>query len=838
MKTSIFGVSIGGLICTLRVGLVTTAFLLCVMAPGALASAPSGPPGNAPHSPPNLPPLVPSGPSPPNGAQGVLLDVQLTWSASDPDGDALVYDVQFGTFSLPPTVATNLSVASYTPTGLSYNTTYYWRVIVRDTAGHEVYGFLWAFTTRPVVCTPMNVAPPNNSINQPQVLTLTWDCAEAGADPVVYDVYFGSSLPAPRVATGITDRFFTPARLAGSTKHWWRVHARNAAGVQVWNNLWSFTTEVGNAPPSPPYAPSPGSGATTIPTTPTLMWHCQDPDGDALEYDVYFGIDANPPLVATGVSTATYAPGQLLVSTTYRWRIVARDPRGLETSGPVWAFTTRPANSPPWEPSYHRPWYGASNWSVNTWLEWSGGDLDGHPVTYDVYFGTDATPPLVATDLAARYYPIGPLAFTTRYYWRILARDPLGLETSGPTYYFTTKANSPPNPAANPIPAIGQVTSLAPALSWFASDQDGQALTYDVFFGTTLPPPRVAMSLPTPNYSPGTLQALTQYYWRIEASDGQYLTSGPLWSFTAFQPGDVVTDGYLALNDASCAMQVYLWNPTCSGPSAYTLADVNCDDNVTPLDARCIHKQVVDGSCALCEGAVGSGPSLNKLMPTVSLGAIFTRQDTLIVSLSTAGIPSLESIGMYVISDPKVRFLQAVRSGASSGFAVLDFGIPSPGTAVIGGYTLTSVPAEMPTELVELHFDVGHGMVGALFIDGFVDDLHGAGQLYIPIALTVDVPPIGSEFVLHQNHPNPFNPQTTITYDLPSTSERVHVRLWIIDISGHIVRTLVDESQSGGSHRVDWQGKDDRGESVSSGVYFYALDAGGERRTRKLVLLK
>jgi hypothetical protein len=94
------------------------------------------------------------------------------------------------------------------------------------------------------------------------------------------------------------------------------------------------------------------------------------------------------------------------------------------------------------------------------------------------------------------------------------------------------------------------------------------------------------------------------------------------------------------------------------------------------------------------------------------------------------------------------------------------------------------------------------------------------------------------ELALHQNHPNPFNPQTTISYDLPASSKPERVRLWIIDISGRVVRTLVDEEQAGGSYQIEWQGRDDRGEAVSSGVYFYVLDVAGERRTRKLVLLK
>jgi len=99
---------------------------------------------------------------------------------------------------------------------------------------------------------------------------------------------------------------------------------------------------------------------------------------------------------------------------------------------------------------------------------------------------------------------------------------------------------------------------------------------------------------------------------------------------------------------------------------------------------------------------------------------------------------------------------------------------------------------------------------------------------------TVTMRPL--DLALYQNQPNPFNPETTIRYDLPAGSTRV--RLLIADLAGRRVRTLVDEVQAGGSRSVVWNGRDDSGNGVSSGVYFYVLDAGKERLTRKLVLLK
>lgn len=89
--------------------------------------------------------------------------------------------------------------------------------------------------------------------------------------------------------------------------------------------------------------------------------------------------------------------------------------------------------------------------------------------------------------------------------------------------------------------------------------------------------------------------------------------------------------------------------------------------------------------------------------------------------------------------------------------------------------------------------------------------------------------------LLEQNYPNPFNPTTTITYALDESTD---VSLRIYDAAGTLVRTLVDGRREARHHRVEWDGHDQEGNSVASGVYFYRLEGGGEALTKKMVLLK
>jgi hypothetical protein len=88
---------------------------------------------------------------------------------------------------------------------------------------------------------------------------------------------------------------------------------------------------------------------------------------------------------------------------------------------------------------------------------------------------------------------------------------------------------------------------------------------------------------------------------------------------------------------------------------------------------------------------------------------------------------------------------------------------------------------------------------------------------------------------LEQNSPNPFNPQTTITFVLPSA---VRTRLDVFDVKGGLVVTLLDQPLAAGRHTVRWNGVDRRGAAAATGTYFYRLTAGKKTMSRKMLLLK
>lgn len=120
-----------------------------------------------------------------------------------------------------------------------------------------------------------------------------------------------------------------------------------------------------------------------------------------------------------------------------------------------------------------------------------------------------------------------------------------GGATASATKEVLVSGNSAPEAPGNPFPADGSLEiNPGESLEWACSDPEQDPLSYDLYFGTVLPPPLVESGLTSSNYSPAGMLSSTTYYWKVTAHDDQgNTTEGPTWSFqTAFVCGDVITD--------------------------------------------------------------------------------------------------------------------------------------------------------------------------------------------------------------------------------------------------------------------------------------------------------
>ena len=91
------------------------------------------------------------------------------------------------------------------------------------------------------------------------------------------------------------------------------------------------------------------------------------------------------------------------------------------------------------------------------------------------------------------------------------------------------------------------------------------------------------------------------------------------------------------------------------------------------------------------------------------------------------------------------------------------------------------------------------------------------------------------ETALYENYPNPFNPYTTIRYSL---KENLHTKLVIYNMLGQSIRTLVNGPMTPGVHTAQWDGCNEHGQHVSSGLYFYKLTAGSHVDTKRMMLIE
>lgn len=109
-------------------------------------------------------------------------------------------------------------------------------------------------------------------------------------------------------------------------------------------------------------------------------------------------------------------------------------------------------------------------------------------------------------------------------------------------------------------------------------------------------------------------------------------------------------------------------------------------------------------------------------------------------------------------------------------------------------------------------------------------------QITFPLSDANDDPTVPNvTYMLHQNYPNPFNPETTISFDMPKAG---FANLSVYNVKGQLVKTLVNGNLDWGRQSVVWNGTDNYGNSVTSGLYFYRLTTNGKTETKKMMLVK
>ena len=252
-------------------------------------------------------------------------------------------------------------------------------------------------------------------------------------------------------------------------------------------------------------------------------------------------------LISIGlILTVLPVSGVIDYDTGYYWQTLIGNNRTPLTDSKNMLESGGRDNLPPYQPYNESPVNGSIDVYFDMDLSWTGGDPDGDPVTYDVYFGNISSPPQVSSNQSNTTYDPGIMNYNTTYYWKIIAWDNHSAFNESPMWEFTTESapeNNPPYEPSNPNPEDGaNDVPLDTTLSWTGEDPDGDPVTYDVYFGTTSPPEKIQSNQTETTYDP-ELEYSQTYYWKIVAwDDSGESTEGAIWEFTTIEQQELIIE--------------------------------------------------------------------------------------------------------------------------------------------------------------------------------------------------------------------------------------------------------------------------------------------------------
>jgi hypothetical protein len=454
--------------------------------------------------------------APKNDSLNAPTSLVLSWTTSM---NAATYAVQVSTvssFASTVTAQIGLTTTSATIGPLTNSTTYYWRAGAKDIGGVSGWSAPDSFTTIVALPgTPTLAYPKNDSLNAPTSLTLSWNSSSNAATYAVQVSAvsgFGTTVTAQ---IGLTATSASIGSLAYGTTYYWRVGAKDAAGVSGWSAPDSFTTVAGA--PAVPTLTMPKNDSLNAPTSLVLSWTSM---ANAATYAVQvstvsgFGSTVTAQFGLTGTSAAI---SNLANSTTYYWRAGAKDPTGVSGWSAPDSFTTIVAL--PGTPTLAYPKNDSLNAPTSLTLSWNS---SSNAATYAVQvstvsgFGSTVTAQfgLIGTSAA-----ISGLANSATYYWRTGAKDFAGVSGWSAPDSFTTIVALPgiPTLAYPKNDSLNAPTSLT--LSWNSSSN---AATYAVQvstvsgFGSTV---TAQFGLTGTSAAISGLANSATYYWRTGAAD-------------------------------------------------------------------------------------------------------------------------------------------------------------------------------------------------------------------------------------------------------------------------------------------------------------------------------
>jgi hypothetical protein len=360
------------------------------------------------------------------------------------------------------------------------------------------------------------------------------------------------------------------------------------------SEIGKFSTIEGNLDIDSIY---PDDGEHYIPLNTSLEWDYSGNLDDAV-FNIYFSKQTSPSFFRSVVGSEFLDLTNLDPESAYYWKVEALVQDEVVAISPVNSFNTRKAdNYPPEKPTNPYPRDYGNQIPTDLTLSWSCSDIDGDPLSFDVFFGTSSYNLEKITDKTeVEFYYLENLAYDQQYYWKVNSSDGKK-ETQGEVWSFKTLDDPDIQ-----IPIVHQLSPQKNAkdvetncvLSWTGEN----ANSYDVYFGESSSPPYYETT--TDQTLSLSLEKGKTYYWQIVAKNGEEETYSMIWDFTTefgIEQADEVAREMLSYARNSSFIETTTFSADTNWGSMYFkeeyLQDTYIDDFYFVLRATIVNHQDV-----------------------------------------------------------------------------------------------------------------------------------------------------------------------------------------------------------------------------------------------------
>jgi hypothetical protein len=412
-----------------------------------------------------------------------------------------------------------------------------------------------------------------------------------------------------------------------------------------------------------------------------------------------------------------------------------------------------------------------------------------------------------------------PFSFTIR------ATDNSGVAAFRDTTFVDTVYNVNRAPAfVNKLANTTIKDSDTLKFTYTAADVDaGDTFTFSLAAGS--PAGLTLTSAGVLNWVPTFVQSKQSYTVKVYVTDNlgaKDSTSATVQVDRKRAKGDINADGIIGTADATIALQSAVGTKTFTMPADtidFWAGDVTGNGTVSALDASYILRKVAGDT-------VTFAPKLAKAFSgMVEFGKATAISNTVTIPVKVSNAQNVTAVTFTVNVDSKTASFEGTKTSLPKDWIVMSSNANGVVTVAMAGLTPISSSDVATISITLKDKEASININGS----GFVNEAASQGLSLENVRM------VPSEYALDQNYPNPFNPTTTIKYQLTQDSK---VNLTIYNLQGQVVRTLVNDNVAAGFQSITWNGKNEMGQTVASGMYMYRIQAGSFVSVKKMLMLK